>query len=328
MPGSKRIALAAAGLLAFGLGVAEAEDISGTITTTRTIFEDSRLVGDVTCTMTNGPCIDFGAPDITLRLSGFTITGPGNPDLVDPANAAAFCNPTSGAPQADGIRIVNQSGARILGPGIVQKFRRHGMFLVGTIGVSTGATVKQVTSHHNCFSGLLMNGVSDSVVEEIVSVRNANNSGAAPCGGNCLVNCHNNHIWRSEFSGNGSVASSNNDFGVGLLFGSSGNLIERNGVGGNTNGILIHADAAGNVIRRNIIAGNPPGQVSRTFGPLVGSDIRDDSTVPGSGARNTIADNLCVTYAGPGPAPCPNTPKITVQHNTAGASSNHDEEDP
>ena len=36
-------------------GKAQAEDISGTITVTKTIFEDSRLVGDVTCTMTDSP---------------------------------------------------------------------------------------------------------------------------------------------------------------------------------------------------------------------------------------------------------------------------------
>jgi parallel beta-helix repeat protein len=139
----------------------------------------------------------------------------------------------------------------------------------------------------------------------MVSVRNANNSTTAPCGGNCLVNSHHNVIRRNHFAGNGSVANGNNDFGVGLIAGSSGNLIEDNSIGGNTNGILIQPSAAGNVIRRNIIAGNPPGQVTRTFGAAIGFDIRDDGTA-GTGGRNRFEQNVCITYSGPGPAPCPN----------------------
>jgi hypothetical protein len=159
---------------------ASAEDISGTITFTKTIFEDSQLVGDVTCTMTDSPCIDFGASHIKLWLNGFTITGPRSPDTPpDPTNPALSCNATSGSPVADGIRIMNQTDAHILGPGMVQRFRRHGILIVGTIGVPTKATVKHIVSHHNCFSGLVTNGMSDSDIEEVVSVRNANNSGAA-----------------------------------------------------------------------------------------------------------------------------------------------------
>lgn len=289
-----------------GAGIAEADDLSGTISVTKTIFEDSQLVGDVTCTMTDSPCIDFGASHIKLWLNGFTITGPASPDTTpDPANPAAFCNANSGPPTADGIRIQNQTHARILGPGMVQKFRRHGIFIVGTIGVRTRAVVKDIVSHHNCFSGILTSAMSDSVIEGIVSVRNANNSGLAPCGGNCLVNSHDNRIRRNHFAGNGSLANGNNDFGVGLINGSSGNLIEDNHIGGNTNGILIQANAAGNVIRRNIIAGNPPGQVTRSFGAAVGVDIRDDGAVD-SGLRNSFEQNVCLTYSGPAPAPCPN----------------------
>lgn len=285
-----------------GSGTAEAtENISGTITTTKTIHQNSRLVGDVTCTMTDGPCIDFGASGIKLRLNGFTMTGPAVPDT-------AVCNATSGPPMADGIRISNQTGDQILGPGMVQKFRRHGIFIVGTDGVATKAKVKQVTSHHNCFSGILVVGISDSVIEGNVSVRNSINSGPSPCGGNCIVNSHNNRIRNNTFAGNGSIANSNNDFGVGLVGVSSGNLIEDNTIGGNTNGVLLQANTSGNVIRGNIIAGNPPSQVSSTFGALIGADIKDESTVAGAGTRNTIEKNWCITYLGPGPAPCPNFP--------------------
>jgi parallel beta-helix repeat protein len=150
--------------------------------------------------------------------------------------------------------------------------------------------------------------MSDSVIEDNVSVRNAVNSGGAPCGGNCIVNSHNNRIRRNQFSGNGSVGPPANDFGVGLVGNSSGNVIEDNSIGGNTNGVVIQADAVDNLIRRNVIAGNPPSQVSRSFGALIGFDVKDESAVAGSGSRNTFERNWCVTYSGPGPAPCPNFP--------------------
>jgi len=291
---------------------AQAEDLSGTYNTTKVIYENSRLVGDVTCTMTDSPCIEFGASHIALRLNGFTITGSGNPD--DPSGAS--CNATSGNPPADGIRNSNHvtgeqfTDVQILGPGMVQKFRRMGMRIDGTLGISTRVGVRQVTSHHNCFSGLLTVGMSDSFIEDVVSVRNAAASGMAACGGNCNNNAHNNLIRRNFFAGNGSVVNGPpatepfpNDFGVGLLGNSSGNVVEDNNIGGNINGILIQPGASGNLIRRNTIAGNPPSQISREG--FAGFDIRDEGL---DGTRNTFQDNWCVTYSGPGPAPCPNFP--------------------
>lgn len=181
---------------------ADAEDISGTISATKLIVEDSRLVGNVSCTTATSPCIQFAAPNIKLQLNGFTITGPANPD------DSATCQPTSGLPAADGIAnginaATSQPGVKIVGPGMVQRFRRHGILIVGAAGVSTGVTVRHVTSHHNCFSGLLTNTMTNSVIEEIVSIRNAAHSGGAPCGANCLVNSNNNDIRRNHFSGNG-----------------------------------------------------------------------------------------------------------------------------
>jgi parallel beta-helix repeat protein len=297
---------------------ANAEDISGTITTTRIIVEDSQLVGNVTCTTTTAPCIQFGAPNIALRLKGFTITGPANPDDT------TTCQPVSGPPAADGIAngtsaANSQAGVQIIGPGMVQKFRRHGILIVGAAGVSTNVTVKNVTSNHNCFSGLLTNLMTNSTIEGVVSVRNAANSGTAPCGGNCLVNSSNNHIANNVFGGNGSVCStalcsatpptvaSNNDFGMGLLGTSSGNLVEHNSVTGNSNGLLIQPTASANTIRENILAGNPPSQISRSYGPI-GFDIKDEAGT--NGARNTFERNRCISYSGPGPAPCPNFPAV------------------
>jgi parallel beta-helix repeat protein len=157
----------------------------------------------------------------------------------------------------------SQPGVQIIGPGMVQKFRRHGIFIIGVPGVSTGVTVKHVTSHHNCFSGVLVLSMSDSVLDGIVAVRNAANSGTAPCGGNCITgNSINNHILNSVFGGNGSpcaaalcsaapTVASNNDFGLGVLATSSGNLIEHNTITGNSNGILIMATASKNTLRQN-----------------------------------------------------------------------------
>ena len=115
------------------------------------------------------------------------------------------------------------------------------------------------------------------------------------------------------YSGNGAVPSTfssgatSNNFGVGLVGTSKDNLIEKNKIGGNLNGVLIMASTeGGNVIRRNLIAGNPPVQVSNEFGASVGADIQDRST-PGA---NTFEDNRCLTYMGSvEPAPCPSISK-------------------
>ena len=113
------------------------------------------------------------------------------------------------------------------------------------------------------------------------------------------------------YSGNGSALSTlptgaSNNFGVGLVGTSKDNLIEKNKIGGNLNGVLIAAPTqGGNVIRRNIIVGNPPVQVSKEFGASIGADIQDLSA-PGT---NTFDDNRCLTYVGAGPSPCPNVGK-------------------
>jgi parallel beta-helix repeat protein len=306
-------------LLACCAAPCAAEDLIGPIGATKVIMEDSRLVGDVMCTTTTAPCIQFGAPNIALRLNGFSITGPANPDET------ATCQANSGLPAADGIAngtnaATSQSGVQIIGPGMVQKFRRHGILIFGAAGISTDVTVKHVTSHHNCFSGLLTNGMTDSLIDGIVSIRNAANSGGAPCGGNCLVSSNNNRIVNSLFGGNGSpcaaalcvappTIASNNDFGLGLIGSSSGNLIEGNNITGNTNGVLIQPGATGNTIRQNIVAGNPPSQLSRLYGPIpIGFDIKDDAAA--NGARNSFVRNWCLSYSGPGPSPCPTLPAV------------------
>jgi hypothetical protein len=157
---------------------AQGMDISGTISTTLTLMDDSELVGDVTCTVADAPCIQLGAPGITLRLNGFTITGPGDP----PTNCTSTAS-FSKEPE-DGIQVL-QDEVAILGPGMVRKFRRWGISL-GNFQTGTGVkhvAVKHVTFSENCFSGLQLIGVTDSEIEGNVSVRNAGGSNGFPCGG-------------------------------------------------------------------------------------------------------------------------------------------------
>jgi nitrous oxidase accessory protein NosD len=195
---------------------------------------------------------------------------------------------------------------------MVQQFRRHGIFVFE----SKKAKIEQITSHYNCFSGILLGLANDNEIKENVSVRNGSASGAAPCGGNCVTNSNDNWIHGNHYYGNGSIvpgapSGTPNDFGVGLVGTSSDNLIEDNSIGGNINGVLIFPATRGNVIRRNIIAGNPPVQVSVTAGTPVGVDIRD-AAPPGA---NTFHENLCVSYEGATvPPPCPSFPHYSTHH--------------
>ena len=90
---------------------ADAIQISGTISSTLTITDDSELVGDVTCTVAGGPCIAFGASGIKLCLNGFTITG-----------TSAPCTPATSSD--DGIDVKGLSDVAILGPGARASIRR------------------------------------------------------------------------------------------------------------------------------------------------------------------------------------------------------------
>ena len=168
-----RVALAGLLIAAFTLSarVAHADDISGLITTTRTILQDSRLVGDVTCTVTGAPCIVFGAPRIQLRLNGFSITGQ--------ADATTACSGVITANE-HGISTNNQTDVSIRGPGLVQRFRANGILFAGTLG----GKIELVTVTTNCQSGILVNAQSSRIqVEGNVSVRNGSSNAGAACGG-------------------------------------------------------------------------------------------------------------------------------------------------
>ena len=292
----------------FYVGRIQATDLSGTITSTITITQDSRLVGDVTCavplTMTGAnPCIAFGFDHIKLKLNGHTITGPVTPPTG--------CSLPTDSMYGVGIEAIDRTDVKIEGPGVIQHFERWGILLGLTGHPSSHVTVRNVTVYRNCWSGMQTISASDSNFEEDQWINNAAGSNGAACGGICITNSNNNVARKCTFYGNGSLdyANGNVDFGFGFEGSSSGNRVEENDIGGNTNGVAFFNTASDNLVRRNIIAGNPAAQVIETF-TLSNQQGADIAFRPNfAGANNKIEDNFCLTYlqgAGPATAPCPN----------------------
>jgi parallel beta-helix repeat protein len=146
----------------------QAAAISGTISTTLNISEDSELAGDVVCMVANAPCISFGASHIKLKLNGFTMT--------DGLNTSSCIS--SSFPE-DAILVNGQQDVAILGPGLIRRFAGLGISLIA----SSKVTVEGVTASDNCFSGIFLAGTSDSDIEKNISVRNSIGSQGFPCGG-------------------------------------------------------------------------------------------------------------------------------------------------
>jgi len=158
--------------LLLGARGAQATDISGTISSTRVITDNSQLVGNVTCTVVGAPCIVFGASNIALKLNGFTMTGRATP----PANCVSGSD--FGSAPEDGINSGGQSGIAILGPGSVEGFGRQGMALLN----SSRVRVEQVTGSDNCYSGIWLFATTNSDISHNFFARNFASAGF-PCGG-------------------------------------------------------------------------------------------------------------------------------------------------
>ena len=156
------------GALGVCAGGAYATDIGGTISATMTITEDSQLVDDVTCTVTGAACIAIGAPNVTLELNGFTVTGRADSQM-----------PCADGPIAGeiGIQVSAQTGVTIHGPGLVRQFRASGINLVNT----TSVRVLGAMMSTNCMSGILVNAGLGNELDDNVSVRNGTPGGG--CGG-------------------------------------------------------------------------------------------------------------------------------------------------
>jgi hypothetical protein len=149
-----------------------ADRVSGHLTRTYVIVEDTDLIGDVTCDVGNNtPCFSFGAANVELRLNGFTITGRG--DAVTGCGGAAFNGEA-------GVITNNMSGVVVRGPGMVQRFRGDGI----TVGGSRNARVEGLTLSTNCMSGVRVLGTSfGTIVEGNVAVRNGSTNPNLLCGG-------------------------------------------------------------------------------------------------------------------------------------------------
>jgi hypothetical protein len=173
------LGLAFSALLLFAVRTS-ATEISGTISSTLMITDDSELTGDVTCTVPltvpgANPCISFGSDHIKLRLNGYTITGPVNPPTG--------CSLPTDSMFGVGIAAIDRTDVTIEGPGVVQHFERWGILIGLTGHPSTQVTVRKVTAYRNCWSGMQTFSTSESVFEENVFSSDAGGSNGANCGG-------------------------------------------------------------------------------------------------------------------------------------------------
>ena len=149
-----------------------ADRISGPITRTYMIVEDTDLIGDVTCDVGNNtPCFSFGAANVELRLNGFSITGRG--DAVTGCGGAAFNGEA-------GVTTNNMSGVVVRGPGIVHRFRGDGI----TVGGSRNARVEGLTLSTNCMAGVRVLATAfGTIIQGNIAVRNGSSTPGFPCGG-------------------------------------------------------------------------------------------------------------------------------------------------
>lgn len=278
-------------VIVLGAPMGAVDRVSGVITRTYVIVEDTELAGNVTCAVDSGPCFSFGAPGVELKLNGFTMTGKADPvtgcgGALDPNRVGAFSGET-------GVTTNGQPRVSVRGPGLIERFRLHGVLVTG----STGARVELLTTATNCGSGILVHATAfETLIQDNVSVRNGSTLPGFTCGGICLIG-HNNRVRRNEVNGNG-YAEPADDFGIGAIGTASGNVIELNSVVGNTNGIFLGAGTRQTLVRQNTILGNPAIQIGNTHPSAQGVDIR--SLAPAGAV--TFERNLCVTSVN---APCP-----------------------
>jgi hypothetical protein len=161
------------GAVAVGLTTqARPDSVSGTLTRTFQIVADTELTGDVSCAVADGtPCFAFAVPGVELRLNGYTVTGKG--DTVTGCGGAVTAGEV-------GVSTNGQSRVTVRGPGLVQRFRNHGV----QVGGSTNARVEGLTVSTNCGSGIFVLGTSFSaLVEGNTSVRNGSSMPGLACGG-------------------------------------------------------------------------------------------------------------------------------------------------
>ena len=217
-----------------GTGLAQATDISGTISVTKMISTDSRLTGDVRCTVTTGPCIQFGAPGIELKLNGHSMTGNGSRDSCTANFAEA------------GIDTNGQNKLSIKGPGLVTRFNGDGILVSGD-----HTSIEGVTITSSCINGIQLAGSHNEV--ERNSVSRASLGGGFFAG--IFVSGTGGHsILNNEVVGAGPWPITSSQEGHGIFVGEPGfpsknNLIQENNTSGNPGvGIVIEVGSTGNTV--------------------------------------------------------------------------------
>jgi hypothetical protein len=264
-----------AGLVVMATGWGQAESLAGMITTTRTLTQDTDLVGDVTCTVSGAPCLVFGAPGIQLRLHGHTITGQGSPDRC----------PSGVLFGEVGIHTKGQAGVSIVGPGLVRRFRGYGILVN-----SDRSTVRQVVVASSCLTGIVVFG-RDNRVEQTTVVRAALvGPGFAGifCSGDGGHRLRHNEVVSGGGPGITVVPSSGSA--------SLPNLLEENSASGNDGiGLLLALGAIGHTVRRNAVLGNRQSP-----------DILDANPT----GANRYEANLCETSLRGAPS-CPDLPALS-----------------
>jgi hypothetical protein len=166
-------ALLIIGAVTVGLTVQGRPDsVSGTITRTFSIVANTDLTGDVTCEVADGtPCFSFAAPDVELRLRGFTVTGKGNP--------STGCGGVVTAGEV-GVTTNGQHRVLVSGPGLIQRFRHHGV----QVAASFDARLEGLTVSTNCGSGIFVLATSNGArIEGNTAVRNGSSVAGQACGG-------------------------------------------------------------------------------------------------------------------------------------------------
>ena len=267
------------GLAVLSIQATWATNISGTISSTLTITQNSQLTGDVTCTVTGNPCIQFGASGIELQLNGHTMTGNGSRNI---------CTFSAGE---DGIFTNGQNAVSIEGPGIVRRFRQRGIEVTGNDSI-----VKHVTVLSSCLEGIVVAGHHNIIKDNSIARASVGTNFDASIwvqGTGSHVILHNEISASGAFTGISGSAPFPAGGGQGIFVGigggtpSTNNIIQENNSSGIPgSGLFFTAGSTGNHVVRNQFLGN-----------LIFDDIFDFFNAVGA---NDYDDNLCeVSRVGP-----------------------------
>lgn len=254
-------------------GTAAASDLCGA-----TITEDLVLDHDLTCT---GAGVIVGAGDLTIRLSGHTISGPG--DSMDPA--------------ISGILIADAAGVSVLGPGTI-----IGFFAGVRIVTSSELLVTGITASGSHEAGIrLESSTGVRIVENDVSGGGhdaiqlrlshenviANNVATATDPTGCdinLVSSNDNLVKRNSLSAAGTSGVQLTRLGTNPP--SSGNNIMENEIRDNNHGVRVFNGATDNLVRSNAVVGNTNG--ISFVGPAGSPEALNNLFL-----RNSIEENDC-----------------------------------